>query len=124
MMRSHRPRWCATAVFRPVAVAVTFLCVCVGWVFFRATSFLNAWDVFKQIPTHWAGPSPLITGSVLLATFAGIACQYIPADTMERLRTAFAGLSPAKMGLALGIGLFVIDALGPQGVSPFIYYAF
>jgi D-alanyl-lipoteichoic acid acyltransferase DltB (MBOAT superfamily) len=109
---------------RIIRRVVTFNIVCVGWVFFRATSFLNAWDVFKQIPQHWSGPSPLITASVVLATVAGIACQYIPPDWMERLRTAFAGLSPAKMGLALGIGLFVIDALGPQGVSPFIYYAF
>ena len=47
---------------------ITFNIVCVGWVFFRATSFLNAWDVFKQIPQHWSGPSPLVTSSVLLAT--------------------------------------------------------
>jgi len=36
----------------------------------------------------------------------------------------FSRLSPVQMGVAMAIGLLLIDALGPQGVAPFIYFAF
>ena len=36
----------------------------------------------------------------------------------------FSRLSPVQMGIVMALALVFIDALGPQGVAPFIYFAF
>jgi hypothetical protein len=41
-----------------------------------------------------------------------------------RLRVAFSRVGPALQGAALALGLFAITTLGPQGVTPFIYFRF
>jgi len=43
---------------------------------------------------------------------------------LDRAQVAFSRLSPVQMGIAMAVALLVIDALGPQGVAPFIYFAF
>jgi hypothetical protein len=50
--------------------------------------------------------------------------QYIPSNVIDRAQVAFSRLSPVQMGIAMAVALLVIDALGPQGVAPFIYFAF
>ena len=47
-----------------------------------------------------------------------------PAHATARVRAAFSRLGPAAQGIALGSGLFLIQALGPQGVARFIYFGF
>jgi hypothetical protein len=32
--------------------------------------------------------------------------------------------APVAQAGALGIGLFLVDALGPEGIAPFIYFQF
>ena len=41
-----------------------------------------------------------------------------------RLRGAFVNLQPVPMAVALGGFLLILDALGPEGVAPFIYFQF
>ncbi len=60
----------------------------------------------------------------MLAIAFGIAMQYIPSNVIDRAQIAFSRLSPVQMGLAMAVALVIIDALGPQGVAPFIYFAF
>lgn len=102
---------------------VTFHVVCLAWIFFRASSFDIAWTMLHRLFTAW-GPAPLITPSVLLAIVVGIAMQYTPTRALERAQILFSRLSPVAMGVLMAVGLLVIDALGPQGVAPFIYFAF
>jgi hypothetical protein len=65
-----------------------------------------------------------VTTSVVLAIVVGIASQYVPAcavgATLERLRA----LPLPAQASCLAAALVVIDALGPQGVAPFIYFRF
>ena len=103
---------------------VTFHIVCFAWVFFRAETFHVAWVMLTRLFVGWGQPMPLITGGVVLAIAFGIAMQYIPANAMERAQIVFSRLSPVQMGVAMALALVVIDALGPQGVAPFIYFAF
>jgi alginate O-acetyltransferase complex protein AlgI len=103
---------------------VTFHIVCLGWVFFRAETFHVAWVILTRLFVGWGQPAPLITGGVVLAIAFGIGMQYVPANVIERAQIAFSRLSPVQMGLAMALALVVIDALGPQGVAPFIYFAF
>ena len=37
---------------------------------------------------------------------------------------SFSRLSPVLQGVALGAGLMVCGAMGPEGVAPFIYFRF
>jgi hypothetical protein len=36
----------------------------------------------------------------------------------------FSRLAPVPQGAVLALALFAIDALGPEGVAPFIYFQF
>ncbi len=98
--------------------------VCFAWIFFRATSFENAWDVIRQLFTNWGAPSPAITVGVVLAIAVGLGAQYVPRRALDFVVSGFSRLHPAFQALALGVALMVTDALGPEGVAPFIYFQF
>jgi hypothetical protein len=98
--------------------------VCLAWVFFRAESFHVAWVILTRLFVGWTRPTPLITGGVVVAIAVGIGMQYIPRNAIDRAQIIFSRLSPVQMGLAMAVALLFIDALGPQGVAPFIYFSF
>lgn len=101
---------------------VTFQFVCLCWVFFRATSFTNAFDVLGRL-FHFGGNEPF--NIVLVGViFGAIAVQYLPRDLSGKLRTAFS-FAPWWTQVALLSGTMVVtNALGPTGVAPFIYFQF
>ncbi len=109
---------------RWIARFITFQIVCIAWVFFRASSFADAWAVFESIFENWGMASPLITWSVLAATAVGIGVQYVPRSTLEGLTEWFGRLHPVVMGAAIAVCLLVTFNMGPEGVSPFIYFSF
>jgi D-alanyl-lipoteichoic acid acyltransferase DltB (MBOAT superfamily) len=106
-----------------VARFVTFQLVCIGWLFFRATSFSNAWSMVGRLFHGW-GTSPLVTPLAVMAIAIGIATQFTPDGWVDSIRRAFAERRPAVQGGILGMVLLAITTLGPQGVAPFIYYRF
>ena len=102
---------------------LTFHCVCLTWVFFRADSVSDAVAVLDRIASAH-GPAPLVTPVVVGAIAAGLAVQWVPRDIGPRFVAALSRLAPAAQGAGLAASLAVIGALGPQGVAPFIYYRF
>jgi alginate O-acetyltransferase complex protein AlgI len=102
---------------------VTFHIVCLGWVFFRADTFSTAITMLTRVFTAW-GSFPLVTPLLVLAIAVGIGLQFLPRGAGERVVAGFTHLRPALQGVAVGVVLFVITAMGPQGVAPFIYYQF
>jgi D-alanyl-lipoteichoic acid acyltransferase DltB (MBOAT superfamily) len=114
-----------TALRRAGRRFVTFQIVCFAWVFFRAESFSNAWEMLgRLLPWHWFEAAPAVKLSIILAIAAGIGSQYIPKDAMSRGMAAFSRLSPVAQGVALGFVLLMTNTLGPRGVAPFIYFRF
>jgi alginate O-acetyltransferase complex protein AlgI len=115
-----------TAWRRWGARLLTFQIVCFAWVFFRAESLSNAFDILARIfdPAHWLQASPLVKFSVLLAIAVGIGEQYISKGVLARMMARFSRLSPVSMGIVLGFVLLVINTMGPRGVAPFIYFRF
>lgn len=117
----------ATDGMSGVEVAVrrvlTFHLVCLGWIFFRASSFGNAADVLTGI---FAGGTVAAVGlPVVLAILIGIGVQYLPKEQLApRLEALAARPQPVVAGLVGGVALLVIDALGPEGIAPFIYFQF
>jgi D-alanyl-lipoteichoic acid acyltransferase DltB (MBOAT superfamily) len=121
-LRGRTPRF-DPAVNRALARLLTFHVVCLAWIFFRADSVGTAFTVLGRLVTG-AGPAPLLTLPVLLAVAGGIGVQYLPAGVVGQLAARFSRLAPALQGTAVAAALVGIGVLGPQGVSPFIYYRF
>jgi alginate O-acetyltransferase complex protein AlgI len=119
-----RPAPPDTMLRRAVGRFVTFHVVCFGWIFFRADSFGRAWDVITQLGTAWGQPSPLVTTSVVLAIVVGIGSQYVPLAAIGAALRGFQRLALPIQAACLGIGLMLVDTLGPPGVAPFIYFRF
>jgi alginate O-acetyltransferase complex protein AlgI len=101
---------------------VTFHVVCLGWVFFRSETLGDAMTMLGHL--FAPGTVTLVTPAVLLLIAIGIGFQYIPRDLGRRLEVVLAERSPAAVGVALGVGLLVVDTFGPEGIAPFIYFQF
>jgi len=107
-----------------IATLVVFHFVCLAWIFFRAEDFAVARLFIAGLGSGWgeglhqAGPFML----VLIAI--GLAGQFTPDALFERLAAAFERTPAWGLGAAAGVVVAVINALGPEGVAPFIYFRF
>ena len=109
---------------RAVERLVTFQIVCFAWIFFRADSFATAWDMITGLFTGWGDPSPLVTAGVLLAIAVGIGSQYLPARLPRLIMERFGRLPVLGQAVVLALALMLTNAMGPEGVAPFIYFQF
>jgi alginate O-acetyltransferase complex protein AlgI len=116
------PLW-PTPVTRALQWFLTFHLVCLGWIFFRADSISTAFDVIGGILTS-AEPNELASALLLAIVVLSIASQFVPDPAVVRARNRFSLLAPGTQALVLVGALTVIDALGPDGVAPFIYFQF
>jgi alginate O-acetyltransferase complex protein AlgI len=108
---------------RVVRRLLTFHVVCLGWVFFRATSLDNAVEVLGRllVPGTVAAVTPAVVALIAL----GIGIQYLPKRLGTHLEELVAARPrPVLAGVVGGAGLLVVDALGPEGIAPFIYFQF
>ena len=98
--------------------------ICFAWVFFRATSLENAFDVL--------GPARvlrrrrrLITPLLIVTIVAMLASQFVPPAMPRRAEVAFARLAPVlQIGACSPSAWSLVNALGPEGIAPFIYFQF
>ena len=102
---------------------LTFNVVCLAWVFFRATSIDNAFAMLGRLFSGVGSPGR-VTVLLIVTVVASVASQFVPPRIPARLEVRFATLAPVLQVLALAAGLVLIDALGPEGVAPFIYFQF
>jgi D-alanyl-lipoteichoic acid acyltransferase DltB (MBOAT superfamily) len=102
---------------------ITFHVVCLGWIFFRAENFSQAWALLSGLVTDW-GLGTLVKPMVLFTISAMVAVQFVPERLVEAGQVAFSRAAPVAQGALLALGFLVIDALGPVGVAPFIYFQF
>ncbi len=102
---------------------VTFHVVCFAWIFFRAESFDQAFDVISGIVTfHRGGPG---LDAVLLVGLAGIAVFLI--DLFQRNRsseTAFLATPAIARGVLYGALVTAILVFSGGTPVPFIYFQF
>ncbi len=102
---------------------LTFHLVCFAWIFFRAETFTQATDVIGQILLG-GGTGPLVTGLVVLTVIGALAVQFTPPDLARRAERALASTPLGVYAVGVALAFVVIDALGPEGVAPFIYFQF
>jgi alginate O-acetyltransferase complex protein AlgI len=109
---------------RALAVAIVFHFVCLGWVFFRAEDFAVATLYLRGLGTGWSGGVQQAQPFVVALIAIGMAGQFAPAGSLARWADRFGQLPNWGMGVAAGLLVAAINALGPAGVAPFIYFRF
>ena len=118
------PAWTGRPSLRPFRVALTFLLVCVGWVFFRAASLGLAATMLARMfaPAAGLGLAPgvsalvaAILGTVLVAHLVGTF-----ADVPRLVRAVPAPI----LGTALAGGFLLAALLAPDTGGAFIYFQF
>jgi D-alanyl-lipoteichoic acid acyltransferase DltB (MBOAT superfamily) len=108
---------------RAVSTVLVFNYVCLGWVFFRASSFDNALAVLRQIAggeLDHANLVPIVT----CALAVGFLCHFFPDASFRWLRDRFAALPPWVQGALLAATVLVLRELANPKVVPFIYFQF
>jgi D-alanyl-lipoteichoic acid acyltransferase DltB (MBOAT superfamily) len=97
--------------------------VCLGWIFFRAETLGNAWQVIWRIVTVWQLPE-VVGAAAVVALVVGLGAQFFPTRTARQLEMLASRLPPAVQAMGFSVVLLGLDILGPQGVAPFIYFQF
>src|SRR5262249_20894317 len=97
-----KPSWTGARLLQPLGIAATFLTVCVGWVFFRARTFSDAWFVLRHLVRFRSGAAlDGSTTALALTCLAVVLVGHVVAlfVSVERLERR---LPPVVVGTALG----------------------
>lgn len=128
LLIAHRacPRrdWMLNPVLRPFFVALTFLSVCIGWVFFRAQRVEEAVTILKRMFIPMSGASlssiAIVVASSYLILVLGMHLISQLTDWKRRLQR----MPSPVLGTVLGLFIFVIQILIPEGTKTFVYFQF
>ncbi|CAH2603873.1 MBOAT family protein [Rhodovastum atsumiense] len=115
--------WAGTRAGRILGTFVVFHVVCLSWILFRAGSFETVMIYlagFARLDGGIAQTTPLALGLIVL----GLALHFLPPDLPARLNRLVPARQGWAMAAAFGVCALAIDALGPDGVPPFIYFQF
>lgn len=91
--------------------------------FFGAETFDQATTMLGGL-FDWGGGLGLVSPLLLLVIVGSILSQFVPSDSVTRAEKMFSRRSWVLQGAALGVGIVLMDLLGPDGVAPFIYFQF
>ncbi len=101
-----------------------FAFVSLAWVFFRADSIGSAFAVLWRLPAGLGSIGEAVTLPIILLIVVGIALQYVPRSFIERLQNWLGGIGWVGQAAVFAIGLFLLQALGPEGTAEFLYFKF
>jgi D-alanyl-lipoteichoic acid acyltransferase DltB (MBOAT superfamily) len=113
-----RGRWWGVARW-----AITFHIVCLAWIFFRAESGSLALELLGRLFTA-GGPAPLVSPLLLLVIAGALAVQFFSARWLREIEYGVSRLALPAQAALFALAIVLIDALGPSGVAPFIYFQF
>ena len=128
VVRAVQRRWPPAAdrrgrVRQVVGVVVTFHFVCFCWIFFRARSFENAWDVLDGL-AQGTTYTPNLSVPILAAIGGAMALHWTPRRWVDRGSPLFAGLPALAQGVLLAVLALALAQLKGAGPQPFIYFQF
>ncbi len=107
-----------------VATLAVFHFVCLGWVFFRAEDFEVAWLYLGGLGGGWSEPlqqaKPFAVGLIAI----GLLGQFTPPGLFPWAAEHFGRLPSWGQGSLAGVAAAAINAIGPAGIAPFIYFQF
>jgi alginate O-acetyltransferase complex protein AlgI len=102
---------------------LTFHFVCFAWLFFRADSFETVMLYLAQLFRMEGGPL-LVTPFTLGLIVLGLLMHAVPRDLVQRASAVVRPMRWWGLAALAAIVVVAIDALGPEGVAPFIYFRF
>jgi alginate O-acetyltransferase complex protein AlgI len=111
-------------------VAVTFLLVTIGWVFFRASTLGAAGHYLAAmfLPAAGNGASiaiaSILTPDTVTYLAAGVLFAFAPFGRVDRLRFDRTWLLAAQLGFATATLLYSLILLAANSFNPFIYFRF
>ena len=105
-----------------VSTIATFLLVCLAWIFFRATTFGDAWTVLTNFVTLSGDGSAEVSRWIIVYLIASAILHTMAWKKL--LQPRIDALSDERLGAALGIGTAVALTLLPVASAPFIYFQF
>ncbi len=114
------------AAERVAAIAgwlITFHLFTLAAIFFRSPELDTALTYFATMFSFQGGPQ-VLTPFLFAITAGAVAVQFLPGNKIERFAEKARDWPAWSLGLMLGIGLLLIEMIGPEGVAPFIYYQF
>jgi D-alanyl-lipoteichoic acid acyltransferase DltB (MBOAT superfamily) len=106
------------------ATVLVFHFVCLAWIFFRAEDFGVAWLYLSGLGSGWEDGLQQAQPFAVALIFLGLAGQFTPPDLLERAAELLGRLPNWAQGSLAGIAAAAINALGPEGIAPFIYFQF
>jgi alginate O-acetyltransferase complex protein AlgI len=109
---------------RVVATFIVFHFVCLAWIFFRAEDFEVARLYLAGFAASWTGGLQQAGPLMVMLIAIGMAGQFTSGAWFERAAGALARMPVWGIGATAGIVVAAINALGPVGVAPFIYFRF
>ena len=115
---AKKPIWA-----RALAVAYAFNFTCLAYIFFRAEDLEYAF-LYLESFGNTDLESVFWTPFLVTLVFGGFALQFLPEDGLERTERVFSRLPLMVQGALAGLAIVAIDAMGPDGVAPFIYFQF
>jgi D-alanyl-lipoteichoic acid acyltransferase DltB (MBOAT superfamily) len=107
-----------------VAMVAVFHFVCLGWIFFRAEDFEVAWLYLRGLGAGWNEPLQQAQPFAVALIVVGLVGQFTPATLLERTAALFGRLPFWGQGALAGVAAAAVNAVGPAGVAPFIYFQF
>jgi alginate O-acetyltransferase complex protein AlgI len=118
------PAWMGQAVFRPFAVATTFFCVSIGWVFFRAQTFADAATVLERMFRPVAGTllDPTLAGVAIALLLLVLLCHLLA--SCVNLKQLERQMPASAMGTVLAVLLMAAMLFLPETGQGFIYFQF
>jgi D-alanyl-lipoteichoic acid acyltransferase DltB (MBOAT superfamily) len=110
---------------RIMAVLLTFIYVCVAWIFFRAPSLEQASAVLAQIFTRTTDSVNLLAGLKTALAIAAI-CHLFPDGTFAWVRRGFVRLPAPLQALVITICALILRRVVADASTevPFIYFQF
>lgn len=115
----------AWSLVRVLKVLATFHLVCVGWVFFRAQSFGDAWKIFVHVG-NWApagGEDVFLRERGLWMLLLAIVLHYSPYRWTEPVSDWLLHRGPLIQGVFMALAIGLVGIFGSVN-QPFIYFQF
>ncbi|MGC4115774.1 MAG: MBOAT family protein [Myxococcales bacterium] len=112
-----------SAIWPWVARVLTFHFVCLGWILFRAPTLEATGEVLSAIASPWSS-GPWLNALILLTIGAAVLGTWLPDSWRTAARTRFARMPVTAQGALFALLVLVIEAAGPTGIAPFIYFQF